>query len=111
MVDLVPIDQTAVDGFQSLGEFDFAAGGGQLIHLGDNTGEAGSLNVQLVFDNVRLTRLDLPDPDPDPDPDPNEGTPGGLIRGGCSTTPGSTNNVAALFALFGLTLFLRRRVR
>jgi len=54
----VVIDQTAVDGWQSLGEFDFAMGGMQSVHLGDNTGEATSLNIQLVFDAVRLTRVD-----------------------------------------------------
>ena len=51
------IDQTAVDGWQSLGEIDFAMGGMQSIHLGDNTGEAEAQNVQLVFDAVRLTRV------------------------------------------------------
>jgi hypothetical protein len=50
----VMIDQTAVDGWQSLGEFDFAQGPHQSLHLGDDTGED---NVQLVFDAVRLTRV------------------------------------------------------
>jgi GH25 family lysozyme M1 (1,4-beta-N-acetylmuramidase) len=54
----VVVDQSAADGWQSLGEFDFAAGGMQSVHLGDNTGEATSLNIQLVFDAVRLTRVD-----------------------------------------------------
>src|SRR5262249_32268003 len=54
----VTIDQSAVGGWQSLGEFDFAAGGGQWVHLGDNTGEPASENAQLVFDAVRLTRAD-----------------------------------------------------
>jgi lysozyme len=49
------IDQTAVNGWQSLGEFDFDEGGYQSIHLGDNTGEPSSMNVQVVFDAVRLT--------------------------------------------------------
>ena len=53
----VVIDQRAVDGYQSLGEFSFAAGGAQSVHVGDNTGEPGSANVQLVFDAVRLTRV------------------------------------------------------
>jgi len=52
------IDQSAVDGWQLLGTFDFAAGGNQSIHLGDNTGEASSAMAQLVFDAVRLTRVD-----------------------------------------------------
>ena len=52
------IDQSAQDGWQSLGAFDFVAGGHQSIHLGDNTGEPLAANVQLVFDAVRLTRVD-----------------------------------------------------
>ncbi|MCA9680112.1 MAG: hypothetical protein KC464_34085, partial [Myxococcales bacterium] len=66
------LDQGAVDGWQSLGDFDLAAGGDQWIHLGDDTGEALADNVQLVFDAVRLTRLDPPPPDDgggDDDPD------------------------------------------
>ncbi len=63
-VTTVTIDQTAVDGWQSLGEVEFAANGAQSIHVGDNTGEPLSDDVQLVFDAVRLTRLDLP-PDAD----------------------------------------------
>ena len=52
----VTIDQSAVDGWQSLGTFTFAAGGGQFIHLGDATGEAG--DPQLVFDAIRLVPVD-----------------------------------------------------
>jgi GH25 family lysozyme M1 (1,4-beta-N-acetylmuramidase) len=51
------IDQSAVDGWQSLGTFTFAAGGGQSIHLGDNTGEPSTDQAQLVFDAIRLTRV------------------------------------------------------
>jgi GH25 family lysozyme M1 (1,4-beta-N-acetylmuramidase) len=49
------LDQTAADGWQTIGEFDFAAGGHQSIHLGDNTGEPSADNVQLVFDGIRIT--------------------------------------------------------
>lgn len=59
--DLV-LDQTAVDGWQSLGDIDFAAGGDQFLHLGDNTGETLASKTQLVFDAVRLTRIDGPTP-------------------------------------------------
>ena len=52
------IDQTAVNGWQSLGEFDFDEGGYQSVHLGDNTGEPPAMNVQVVFDAVRLTPVD-----------------------------------------------------
>ncbi len=54
----VVLDQSAADGWQSLGTFDFAAGGEQWIHLGDNTGEPSSAQAQLVFDAVRFTQLD-----------------------------------------------------
>ena len=52
------IDQSASDGWQSLGEFQFADGGHQWVHLADNTGEPVAGNVQIVFDAVRVTRLD-----------------------------------------------------
>jgi GH25 family lysozyme M1 (1,4-beta-N-acetylmuramidase) len=52
------LDQSAVDGWQTLGEYDFAAGGHQWIHLADNTGEPLASQIQVVFDAVRLTRLD-----------------------------------------------------
>jgi GH25 family lysozyme M1 (1,4-beta-N-acetylmuramidase) len=53
----VAIDQTAVDGWQALGAFDFVEGGYQSVFLGDNTGELPADNVQIVFDAVRLTRV------------------------------------------------------
>jgi hypothetical protein len=53
----VTLDQTATDGWQSLGEFDFAQGANQYVHLGDNTGEPNSDAIQLVFDAVRLTAV------------------------------------------------------
>ncbi len=53
----VVIDQRAVDGWQTLGVFELAAGEGQSIHLGDNTGELLADHVQLAFDAVKLTRV------------------------------------------------------
>jgi len=50
----VVIDQTAVDGWQSLGTFQLAQGGNQFVHLGDNTGEPNANDVQLAFDGVRI---------------------------------------------------------
>ena len=55
--DTVLIDQasSAVGGsWQKLGTYQFAAGGGQLIHLGDNSGEDPASNTQMVFDAVRV---------------------------------------------------------
>jgi MYXO-CTERM domain-containing protein len=89
------IDPSAVDGWHRLGDFDFAAGGGQSIHLGDNTGEPASANAQLVFDAVRLTRLDDTSPLPD------------HFHAGCTTTGGDGGLLVVLAAL----LARRRRRR
>lgn len=59
-VQTVVIDQSGAAGWTSLGEFSFAAGGMQSLRLDDNTGEPFSGMTRLVFDAVRLTRLDLP---------------------------------------------------
>jgi hypothetical protein len=82
----VVVDQSAANGWQALGDIAFAAGSGQFVHLGDNTGEPGAGNVQLVFDAVRLTRLDgTPNSDPQPAP------------AGCATSsPGLGAGVIAL---------------
>ncbi len=92
----VTIDQSAADGWQTLGEFDFAAGGGQSIHLGDNTGEASSANIQLVFDAIRLVPVPAA-----PEPEPPEMH----HDGGCATTNGSG------LALMLLAVSLRVRPR
>jgi len=130
----VTIDQTATDGWQSLGAYDFQAGGAQSIHLGDNTGEASSKNVQLVFDAIRLTRLADDDPgmpsippaegSQDPSPggstDPPPGDPGAPetpsdpahapSSAGCAASPASSS-AAGLVALALLALRRRRPAR
>ena len=93
---VVELDQTAVDGWQALGELPFAAGADQYVQLDDNTGEAG--NVQLVFDAVRLSRLDAPAP-PEIEPEHD---------GGCSTTGGAQLGPLAALALVA---GIRRRRR
>jgi GH25 family lysozyme M1 (1,4-beta-N-acetylmuramidase) len=61
--DSFVVDQTAIDGWTLVAaDVAFAAGGDQFVHLADNTGEPLSRNVQLVFDALRLTRLDAPTP-------------------------------------------------
>lgn len=55
MTQEITIDQTAADGWQSLGNYPFVAGGHQSVVLGDNTGEPTKDNIQLVFDAVRVT--------------------------------------------------------
>jgi lysozyme len=98
------IDQTAVDGWQELGDFDFAAGGHQWLHLGDNTGEAAADNIQLVFDGVRVTPLDGGD---------HGGSDGGSgsdavggQHGGCNAGGGNGFGLVVLGVLGAL---LRRR--
>jgi lysozyme len=100
----VVVDQSAADGWQTLGEFDFAAGADQWIHLGDNTGEPATANLQLVFDAVRLTNLDgaggggvVTDPG---------GNPAQGDGGGCAAAGGG----AGLW-MIALALGLRRRRR
>jgi lysozyme len=83
------LDQAASSGWQVLGELDFAAGGAQSIHLGDNTGEAAGDEIQLVFDAVRLTRIP-PGEEPQEPQDPQEpdGDGGGCSAGGGLAGPG-----------------------
>ncbi len=85
------IDQTAVDGWQSLGELDFAAGADQWIHLGDNTGEPLADRVQLGFDAVRVTHVGAPRAEAPPgtdEPTPGVEDPalGDDAAGGCSAS-------------------------
>jgi uncharacterized protein (TIGR03382 family) len=98
----VVIDQSAVSDWQTLGEFQFEAGAYQRIHLGDNTGEALADNVQMVFDAVRVTRVDTGTGDPGDELEP----PGD--EGGCNAGGGSGAGAGLLLAL-GLVLRRRRR--
>lgn len=95
----VVIDQTAVDGWQSLGELDFAAGGDQWIHVGDATGEPLAGMVQLVFDAVRVTRIE-PEPEPEPEDD---------LDGGCTTTGDGGGGLLVVLALASSIVTRRRR--
>ncbi|MEZ4368293.1 MAG: GH25 family lysozyme [Kofleriaceae bacterium] len=106
----VTLDQTAVDGWQLLGEFDFAAGAhDQLVHLADNTGEPGATETRLVLDAVRLTRLDAPIEDPDDEEEPGDDEPGDDDTGGCSA--GGRSSGAGWLLVGGVALGMRRRRR
>jgi lysozyme len=96
------IDQTAVNGWQSLGEFEFDEGGYQSIHLGDNTGEPPAMNVQVVFDAVRLTPIHASDGGAAD----GEGV-GSSHHGGCNV--GSDSGLSLVAAAAALTR--RRRAR
>lgn len=97
----IVIDQTATNGWQSLGELDFEAGGAQWVRLADNTGEALANKVQVAFDAVRLTRIEEPGDDyvaPPPAED----------AGGCSATPSAPSSLLVL-GIAGLVARRRRR--
>jgi lysozyme len=95
-VTAAPVDQSAIDGWNLVGELEFAAGGnGQYIRVDDNTGEANSTETKIVFDALRFT---LVDDEGKPD-EPGEASP----DAGCST--GASSSLWILVA----GLFLRRR--
>jgi lysozyme len=107
----VIVDQSAVDGWTLVGEFDFAQGQDQWLHVGDNTGEPLAGKVQLVFDAVRLTRIapDPPGDDPNDPNDPNDpADPSDPTdpSGGCQLGLGSGGGGARGWLVFGLGLAL-----
>jgi lysozyme len=66
--DVSVVDQTAVDGWQVVGTFDFAQGGDQWIRIDDNVDIAPDPNYvkkQMVFDAIRFTRVMDPIPNQD----------------------------------------------
>lgn len=94
----VTLDQSAVDGWQTLGELDFAAGADQWVRVDDNTGEAATSNTQIVFDALRFTRVADAEESPLGD-DPHED------GGGCNTSHGGS----WVLALLVLVIARRRR--
>jgi len=93
--DMVTIDQTATDGWVTLGEYDLAGAGDEHVELGDNTGTAMQ---KLVFDAVRVTSLD--------------GPPGGDgSDGGCAAGGGGGGCGGVTLALAALVIRRRRRSR
>ncbi|HEY1547806.1 MAG TPA: GH25 family lysozyme [Kofleriaceae bacterium] len=101
------IDQSAVDGWQSLGDIAFAAGGGQSITLGDNTGEATP--KQLVFDAIRFTPVDSGSGSGSGS-DTGSGNAPPVVHtgGGCATGSTSGRGTGGAVALV-LAFVLRRR--
>lgn len=91
------VDQSAVDGWNHVGEFEFAAGGMQSIRVDDNTGEASASDTMIVFDALRFTRVT-------PDGEPVVAEPGTVSD--CHIAGG-----AAAWPLGALVLALRRRRR
>lgn len=124
------IDQTAVDGWQLLGELALSPGDGAKLHLGDATGEPYSDRVKLGFDAVRLTRVEPTPPAPGASPvevTPREDAiasgerieaeapapasitpPTGEVEGGCRATAPSDGALWLVLAAMALS---RRRAR
>ncbi|HUS31538.1 MAG TPA: hypothetical protein VMZ53_23695 [Kofleriaceae bacterium] len=93
VTDTVTVDQTSVSGWVNLGDFDFAGAGDEHVLLGDNTGEAGSMDRHVMFDALRVPI------------DDSEVADGGCCGTGRGT--GATSLVGV--GLFALALRRRRR--
>jgi lysozyme len=79
------VDQSAVDGWNLVGEFAFAAGNhGQFVRVDDNTGEPNETDTKIVFDALRFTLLDdkKVDDDDDTADDDSPGCAAGTGQGG-----------------------------
>jgi len=70
VTDVVVVDQVDAAGWVLVGDFDFDAGAGQWVRLDDAVATAASAGYMLVFDALRLTRLDPPAPGTPPPPPP-----------------------------------------
>lgn len=102
--DEVVLDQSAHDGWQELGTFDFT-GADRWVRLGDSTGESFSLRRQLVFDAIRLVPISTQPGTPDGGPavvDPPGDDPSGTC--GCRVGGQSGDGAGRAGALFGLLL-------
>jgi GH25 family lysozyme M1 (1,4-beta-N-acetylmuramidase) len=98
----VVIDQSAFNGWQLIGEYDFAAAGGQNVHVGDNTGEPSAGKMQIALDAVRLTKVGKTD-------DPGGPGDGGSEAGCCAA--GSDGRSSLMLSLLTLCVLVPRRRR
>lgn len=100
----VVIDQTAVDGFQVLGEFEFTAADTFGVTLGDNTGEpySATAKVGIIFDAVRVLPAGSAGDDRNGD-----GVPDDEAAAGCATGRGDASVLVVL--VLGIVLRGRRR--
>ncbi len=108
------IDQSQLDGWHELGEFNFVAGGGQSLAIFDNSTNSVAGDQKLSADAVRLVRVvDGPDdpetPENPENPDSPEPTDRGGLTSGCST--GGSGAGSSWIPLFLLMIGLGRRSR
>ncbi|MDP2339549.1 MAG: D-alanyl-D-alanine carboxypeptidase family protein [Deltaproteobacteria bacterium] len=66
--DIATLDLTTAGNFRSLGEFEFSDGNAQRVRLDDNTGESSSAGKKIMFDALRVTRMDGQSAEPAPPP-------------------------------------------
>ncbi len=133
--DDVYIDLSAgADGWQPIGEFDFAAGEDQWVSVYDNAPVEVGEEQHVIADAIRLVLPDVdieepPDPNPgmggpNPQPPDNGGSPGGTTdpdqapddglddvdaKGGCCAT--ANGQAEPPLALIGVLMFVRLRRR
>ncbi len=122
------VDQTAIDGWNVVtADITLSADSATIVHVGDNTGEPGSANVQQVYDALRLVRLDGTDPagegEGEGEGEPGEGEGEGELQEGPrrvtvqppADPPGCANagasGVTAGALALALLLLARRRLR
>jgi len=113
------VDQSQLDGWHELGEFDFSVGGGQELRLFDNSSGAVADGTRISADAIRLTRVVGDGPDGPDEPDGPDGPDGpdkpgdsGGLSSGCSssgTSGGSSRNSLFPVLLLALVGILRRR--
>ena len=93
-MDAVAIDQSTQKGWQEIGVFGFAGGGGELVRLPDNTGESLDLQVPIAYDAMRFTYVPSSGSesgDVETMGDPTDGgTSAGTESSGGGTSDGST---------------------
>jgi hypothetical protein len=127
------VDQSAADGWVTLGAYDFAAGGGQHVSVFDNSPTPVAPEQHIAVDAIRLVPTTLPPEEPPPTEEPpppppmmdgdptidDDPMPGDLVQPRlygevkCSATPGPSGSLTPL-ALLGCALALvasRRRRR
>lgn len=80
------VDQSTLDGWHSLGTFEFVAGGGQGLEVFDNNATTVESDQHVAVDAIRVSLAGGPKPEPEPEPNPEpKGDSGGLI-GGCTSS-------------------------
>ena len=125
--EAVWVDQGAADGWVSLGEFDFAAGGYQHVAVFDNVDQPVAEGQHIVFDALRLTPCagedceggggagpdDMEDPEPEPGEEPGAGgeDPESELGGGCAVGSGSEGTATWLIGLLAGMVGLGARRR